>query len=691
MRDAATVLDVVRDRGRRGLPLERLYRQLFNPQLYLLAYGRVYANHGAMTPGADGETADGMSLAWIGRIIGALRHERYRFQPVKRAYIPKKNGKKRPLGLPPWSDKIVGEVIRLLLDAYYEPRFSGLSHGFRPGRGCHTALTDVAQTWTGTTWFIESDISDCFGSLDHDVMLSALAEKINDNRFLRLIKQMLKAGYLEDWEWNATLSGVPQGGVVSPVLSNIYLDRMDKFRRDSPHARIHPGADQGGKPRLQAHRNGDTACPQTRRPRRRTGAAPAAAQPAQHGSPRSRLPAAALHTLRRRRAPRVHRTESRGRGDQGTPRPVPHDDLKLELSEEKTLITHARTQAAKFLGYEVTVAHDDRRVTGGIRRLNGTVQLRVPRTVIKATCAPYLQRGKPVSRPALKDRDDHAIISTYGAEYRGIVQYYLLAGDAWRLSRLEWVMKTSMLKTLAHRHRSTVTKMARKYAAVTATPGGPRRCFEAHVERHGRKPLVARFGSIPLRRQKKAVLDDRPQGPSRPRQRELVTRLLAGQCEWCEQPGPVEAHQVRKLADLTRTGQPQPAWAKLMAKKRRKTLIVCTPCHTAIHAGNPATACIRSPESRMPGNGQVRFGPGPPKKDPPSGHLVGGLPEHATAVHGPLAALRDGTFRWSGGTRCATVSASRISDSDISAERLNHGCEPIASALARTMRAAARR
>jgi group II intron reverse transcriptase/maturase len=229
MRDAATVLDVVRDRGRRGLPLERLYRLLFNPQLYLLAYGRVYASHGAMTPGADGETADGMSLAGIGRIIGALRHERYRFQPVKRAWIPKKNGKKRPLGLPPWSDKIVGEVIRLLLEAYYEPRFSGYSHGFRPGRGCHTALTDVAKTWTGTAWFIESDISDCFGSLDHEIMLSALAENINDNRFLRLIKQMLKAGYLEDWEWNATLSGVPQGGVVSPVLSNIYLDRMDKF------------------------------------------------------------------------------------------------------------------------------------------------------------------------------------------------------------------------------------------------------------------------------------------------------------------------------------------------------------------------------------------------------------------------------------------------------------------------------
>src|SRR2546430_10277353 len=194
-----------------------------------MAWGRIYANDGAMTPGINGETADGMSLAKIGRIIDALRHERYRFQPVKRVYIPKKNGKKRPLGLPSWSDKLVGEVVRILLEAYYEPRFSGRSHGFRPGRGCHTALAEIAETWTGTTWFIEGDISDCFGSLDHSVLLSILSEHINDNRFLRLIKNMLRAGYLEDWTWNATLSGAPQGGVASPVLSNIYLDRLDKF------------------------------------------------------------------------------------------------------------------------------------------------------------------------------------------------------------------------------------------------------------------------------------------------------------------------------------------------------------------------------------------------------------------------------------------------------------------------------
>src|SRR5947199_965039 len=229
MQSAATVLGVLRERGQRGLPCEELYRQLFNPQLYLLAYGRSYANHGAMTPGTTQETVDGMPQTTISRIIAAMRHERYRVAPARRVHIPKKNGKTRPLGLPTWSDKLVGEVVRLLLEAYYEPAFSDRSHGFRPRRGCHTALREIANTWTGTAWFVEGDVADCFGSLDHDLMVTILEEKIHDNRFLRLVRNMLTAGYLEDWKWNATLSGAPQGGVVSPVLSNIYLHKLDTF------------------------------------------------------------------------------------------------------------------------------------------------------------------------------------------------------------------------------------------------------------------------------------------------------------------------------------------------------------------------------------------------------------------------------------------------------------------------------
>jgi group II intron reverse transcriptase/maturase len=216
MQKAEVVLGVLRERGRKGLPCEQLYRQLFNRDLYLLAYSNIYSNKGAMTPGASGETADGMSEDKIDEITGLMRRERYRFAPVRRVYIPKKNGKMRPLGLPSWSDKLIGEVVRLLLEAYYEPRFSRNSHGFRKGRGCHTALRDIRETWTGTAWFIEGDVTGCFDNISHEVMLSVLAEKIHDQRFLRLIRNMLKAGYLEDWEYRETLSGVPQGGVLTP-------------------------------------------------------------------------------------------------------------------------------------------------------------------------------------------------------------------------------------------------------------------------------------------------------------------------------------------------------------------------------------------------------------------------------------------------------------------------------------------
>jgi len=220
---------MLRDRGERGVSVDDLYRQLYNPSLYLRAYGRIYANDGAMTPGSTPETADAMSLAKIFQIIDDLRHERYRWTPVRRTHVKKKNGTLRPLGLPTWSDKLLQEVIRSLLEAYYEPQFSEASHGFRPQRGCHTALSQIQHTWKGTHWFIEGDIKACFEQLDHQVLLKILAEKIHDNRFLRLIKHLLQAGYLEEWRYHTTLSGAPQGGIVSPILSNIYLDQFDHF------------------------------------------------------------------------------------------------------------------------------------------------------------------------------------------------------------------------------------------------------------------------------------------------------------------------------------------------------------------------------------------------------------------------------------------------------------------------------
>jgi group II intron reverse transcriptase/maturase len=590
MQSAETVLDVLRERGRRGLPLNELYRQLFNPQLYLLAYGRIYSNKGAMTPGADAETADGMTLGKIERIIDALRHERYRFKPARRRYIPKKDGKQRPLGLPSWSDKLLGEVIRLLLEAYYEPQFSDHSHGYRPERGCHTALRNVAIAWSGTTWFIEGDISQCFDRLDHSVMVRTLGEKIHDNRFLRLIRQMLRAGYLEDWEWNATLSGAPQGGIVSPTLSNIYLDQLDKFVETvlipeytrGIRRRCNPAYNKVRSAHARARSDGDRAAVRALRKQQRSLPT---LDPQDPGYRRLRYTRYADDILLGFAGPKAEAEEIKRRLARFL-----RDGLKLELSETKTLITHARTDAARFLGYEITTQHADQIITGGRRVANGAIGLRVPVEVIKARCARYMQRGKPERRPELLNDPDHAIVNRYGAEYRGVVQYYLLAGDVWRLNRLHWVMKTSLLKTLAGKHDSSVSKMARKHGATIETSHGPRKCLQATVHRSdGRKALVATFGGIPLRRQKTAALTDRDPTRDPARGSDLIRRLLAGRCELCGHAGKVQVHQIRKLADLDQPGQPQPEWMQFMAKRRRKTLVVCDACHASIHAGTPTT------------------------------------------------------------------------------------------------------
>jgi group II intron reverse transcriptase/maturase len=587
MQSAETVLGVLRERGIRGLPCDELYRQLFNPQVYLLAYGRIYANKGAMTPGVTQETVDGMSLDRIERIIDAMRHERYRFRPVRRVHIPKKNGKTRPLGLPTWSDKLVGEVVRLLLEAYYEPRFSDRSHGFRPGRGCHTALRHVAMAWTGTTWFIEGDIADCFGSFDHQVMLSILGEKIHDNRFLRLLRNMLAAGYLEDWTWNATLSGVPQGGVASPVMSNIYLHKLDEFVEKVLVPEHNRGRLRTRNPQyravelaiMRARRRGDRA--EVRSLYRQLHSLPSQ-DPNDPDYRRLRYCRYADDTLIGFVGPKAEAEQIKQRMTTFL-----RDDLALELSPEKTLITHARTERARFLGYEISVSTGKHRTTrsdGRNRRsLNGAIRLQVPKTVIKAKSAPFMARGKPACRTHLASDADYTIVGQFGAQYRGIVQYYLLAGDVYQLHRLRWVMETSMLKTLARKHRSTVPKMATRFKAKVVTPYGPRVCFHAVVQRTGRKPLVAQFGGIPLKRVKNAVLTDRAStGPTYPR-KELVKRLLKGRCELCQETDDIEVHHVRSLAELAGSGQPQPAWMQAMAKRRRKALVVCGGCHGLIH------------------------------------------------------------------------------------------------------------
>src|SRR2546427_8843188 len=590
MQSAEVVLGVLRERGRQGLQCEQLYRQMFNKDLYLLAYGNIYPNPGAMTPGASEKTADGMSEEKIKQIVEAMRCERYRFAPARRTYIPKKNGKLRPLGLPSWSDKLVGEVVRLLREAYYEPGFSDLSHGFRKRRGCHTALRKIHDPWTGTVWFIEGEISDCFGSLSHEILLRILAEKIQDQRFLRLIRNMLKAGYLEDWEYRETLSGCPQGGVVSPILSNIYLHKLDEFVEQELIPQYTRGTGRKVNPvykRLHRHMTsarlrGDRAS--ARDLKKQMRAIPYG-DPMDPGYRRLKYVRYADDHILGFIGPKAEAEQIKARLAEFL-----RETLRLELNQHKTLITHARSQPARFLGYHIKVQHCDAKITKGQRGINGKIALRVPPDVIRTQGARYREHGKPWHRSRLQNLDDYDIVRIYGAEYRGVVNYYLLARDVWRLNTLHWHAMTSMLKTLAAKHRSSVAKMAARYKAKIETREGLRTCFEARKHREGKPDLTARFGGNLLKRDPRAVIRDPAPAPAPYPRKELIRRLRRRECELCETGTTVAVHQVTGLKELGKPGPGQPAWAALMAKKRRKTLIVCAVCHDWIHANPVAHA-----------------------------------------------------------------------------------------------------
>jgi len=481
-------------------------------------------------------------------------------------------------------------VVRLILEAVYEPSFSSRSHGFRKGRGCHTALREIRDGWTGTVWFIEGDISDCYGSVDHEILMQILSEKIGDRRFLRLIRGMLRAGYMEDWEYKDTLSGCPQGGVVSPVLSNIYLHKLDEFveRELIPqYTRGDHRARNLEYKRVQyrlarARRRGDRA--QARELRRQMRTLPAL-DPMDPGYRRLFYCRYADDHILGFAGPKAEAEQIKAELARFL-----RETLALELNPDKTLITHARTGAARFLGYEITAQHSSTKLTGGRRTVNGKIALRVPLEVITAKCAPYRQRGKPWHRPGLQNLTDYDIVRIYGAEYRGVVNYYLLARDVWRFSALRWNAETSMLKTLAAKHQSTVAKTAARYKAKVDTSDGPRTCFEARLRREGKQDLVARFGGIPLRQDRRAVITDPAPVPVPAPHKELLTRLRKRRCELCEHGATVAVHQVAALAHLGRPGPGQPAWAALMARMRRKTLIVCAECHDHIHVTPVARA-----------------------------------------------------------------------------------------------------
>jgi group II intron reverse transcriptase/maturase len=601
MRTAETILNIIQDRGKRKLPLDDVYRQLYNPDMYLRSYAKLYPNDGAMTPGMTEETVDGWSMEKVAAIIVAIRDERWQWTPVKRVLIDKPKGGKRPLGLPVWSDKVVQDIIRSILEAYYEPQFSKHSHGFRPKRGCHTALKEIDEVWQGTKWFIEGDIKGCFDNIDHTLLMNILRENIHDNRFLRLIEGALKAGYCEEWKYHPSLSGSPQGGIVSPILSNIYMDRLDRFVQD-------------------------TVIPEYTRGTRR-----------KEGEEYRRLHSLSTYY---RNTGRIERAEELRKAMQQYPSVDPNDEeyrrlryvryaddfllgyagtlaeateikekiaaflrtqLNLTLSADKTLITHASTGRARFLGYEIGTMYCQTKFDKLRKRaVNGKIGLYIPEDVLQKKRQRYLRDGKVHHRTELMNDSEYDIIIRYQAEYRGLVQYYTLAQNRCRLGYVGFTMETSLLKTLASKGRTTFVKTLKRLKSTTQSPHGPRTCLKLTIERAGQRPLVAIFGGLSLRR-KQTAIKDQVLMPYIRRRSEIVERLLNNTCEVCGSKEHIQMHHVRHLADLNKKGRREkPLWMKIMIARKRKSIPLCKRCHDDVHFNRPTFRKTRRLESRVP-------------------------------------------------------------------------------------------
>jgi group II intron reverse transcriptase/maturase len=558
--------------------------------MFLAAYGKLYVNTGSMTEGTDPtDTIDGMSLSRIDATIEALATGTFKWKPARRVYIPKANGKKRPLGIPGWTDKMVQEVIRKILEAYYEPQFSKHSHGFRPGKGCHTALHEIASTWRGTRWFIEGDIKGCFDNIDHDILINILERNIKDNRLIKLLKEMLRAGYMEDWKYHETFSGTPQGGVISPLLANIFLNELDQFVEQEllpkynkgKKRRMNPAYTHYRERRYRLKAKGDT---ETYKVLGKLMYKVESLDPMDANYRRLRYVRYADDFLLGFEGPKHEAEEIKEQI-----RNFLATRLNLEMSQEKTLITNAKEKPAKFLGYNVHIAWDDSRITKQVdgekrRAINGLPMLRVPQEVRQRWTKRFMKNGKPATRPELITMTEYDIVMWYQAQWAGLVNYYQMAINVGYLQHLKWAMEESLVRTLANKLKISSKEVYRKYRY---TPEDGTAGIRVVLKREGKQELVALFGTKPIRYQRVVKsLRDFHFKPY-PTTTQLSDRLMANECELCGSTTNIQVHHVKKLADIRRKVQSgyKTVWAISMLALRRKTLVVCFACHRKIHNG----------------------------------------------------------------------------------------------------------
>ena len=575
---------------------ERLYRYLFSEEMFAVAYQRIYAKQGNMTPGTDGKTIDEMSLERIERLIVSLKDESYQPHPARRVYIPKKNGKKRPLGIPSFEDKLVQEVVRLLLEAIYEGHFEGTSHGFRPHRSCHTALGMIQKSFAGAKWFIEGDIKGFFDNIDHNVLISILRERISDERFLRLIRKFFNAGYVEDWKYNKTYSGTPQGGIISPILANIYLDKFDKYIKEYA-AKFRKGDRRSINPEYWRLNNKKNRLKQklqkTSDEQMRKNYLYEIAQLSKQmlSTPHKDAMDADFRRLQYVRYAddfliSVIGSKSECETIKADITQFMREQLKLELSDEKTLITHAQDKA-KFLGYEIFIRKSDavKRNRDGVlkRDFNGAVVLTLNSAVIQKKLTEYNALevrnidGKDIwwSKPRrymtpMKPED---ILAQYNAEIRGLYNYYSLAANVSKeCASFAFIMKMSMFKTLGWKLNTSARKVRQKYQkdkdfVIPYNDAKGKQKYRVFYN-EGFKKRNAQFD---------VDYDKLPQTMYVPYP-SLVERLKDGRCELCGKEGKVVMHHVRTLTKLKGNNE----WEKLMLKRHRKTLVVCEDCNSMI-------------------------------------------------------------------------------------------------------------
>lgn len=571
----------------------RLYRYLLRPDIYYVAYQHLYSNKGAGTKGVTDDTADGFSEIYIENIIDALKNEMYQPKPVRRTYIKKSNGKMRPLGLPVFTDKLIQEAIRMILEAIYEPIFSDYSHGFRPARSCHTALAQIKKEFTGARWFIEGDIKGCFDNINHAVLVEIINQKIKDARFLKLIRSFLKAGYMEDWKYHKTYSGCPQGGIISPILANIYLNELDrhvmKIKKEfdvATKARYTPEYTKlvGLRQRLHNKIKNSNGIEREKLIEEYKSAT----------AQMLKLPAKQCDDKKIKYVRYADDFLIAVNGNRQDCEKIKQEltefistTLKMELSQEKTLITHSNTPA-RFLGYDVRVRRDQQIKPKGkfkTRSMNNKVELSIP---FKDKIEKFLfsngivkqrsDNGKlePIHRPQLLNRTDLEIVTIYNAELRGICNYYGLASNFNKLIYFNYLMEYSCLKTLAGKHRSKVSKIRAMYKDGTgkwAIPyetktGIKKMYFANYADCKGKK-----FTDIVPQTAKNYSHDVTT----------LESRLKAKICEvcGCTESDRYEIHHVNKVKNLKGKSE----WEKIMIAKRRKTIVVCHKCHMAIHHG----------------------------------------------------------------------------------------------------------